>query len=292
MFDAKEMSKMTSISSHNREIQVNVDNWKRKPLLREIYKSFHETIASQLMNHNSGVVVELGSGAADITEVIPKCIRTDLFPNPWIDRIENAYDLSFQANSISNLIIFDVFHHLRYPGEALKEFHRVLVARGRVLIFEPCISLLGCLVYGLLHKEPIGYSEPIQWNAPANWSPKELDYYAAQGNATRIFLRREIDIAAFGWNIILTKRLCSISYVASGGYSKPQMYPTRALPIMQRIDKALERIPLIFGTRLLVVLEKVDSAEHQITEPLAEIAGPFKGQGVAIAPELPDKKND
>jgi hypothetical protein len=51
---------------------------------------------------------------------------------------------------------------------------------------------------------------------------------------------------------------CPLSYVASGGYSMPQMYPRRALPIMERIDKLLDRIPLVFGTRLLVVLEKID----------------------------------
>ena len=233
------MSEITGIDSHNREIHINIENWKRKPLLRDIYKSFHETIASQLTNQESGVVVELGSGIADITEVIPHCIRTDLFSNPWIDRVENAYDLSFESYSVSNLILFDVFHHLRYPGAALKEFHRVLATGGRVIIFEPCISLLGYLVYGLLHKEPIRFDEQIHWDAPSDWKPNDLDYYAAQGNATRIFLRREINVASCGWNVIMTKRLCSLSYVASGGYTMPQMYPRRALFIMKRIDKLL-----------------------------------------------------
>jgi hypothetical protein len=40
------------------------------------------------------------------------------------------------------------------------------------------------------------------------------------------------------------------------------MYPTQALPIMRRIDRALECIPQVFGTRLLVVLEKIDTAEQ------------------------------
>jgi SAM-dependent methyltransferase len=253
---------MTAINAHNKEIHINIENWKRKPLLRDIYKSFHEMIQSQLTSQVSGVVVELGSGIANITEVIPHCIRTDLFPNPWIDRVENAYALSFEAFSVSDLILFDVFHHLRYPGSALKEFHRVLATGGRVIIFEPCISLLGFLIYGPLHKEPIGYREEIQWNAPPDWNPSDLDYYAAQGNASRVFLRREHDAASLGWNVIMTKRLSSLSYVASGGFSRPQLYPDWALPIMQKIDKVLDRIPLVFGTRLLVVLEKMDFHDH------------------------------
>ncbi len=253
---------MTNIDTHNREILVNIENWKRKPLLRKVYRGFHEEIANHLTECSSGSVVELGSGVADITEVIPHCIRTDLFPNPWIDHVENAYELSFKEQSVSNLILFDVFHHLRYPGAAMNEFRRVLAPRGRVIIFEPEISLLGWIVYGLLHKEPIGFREQIQWDAPASWNPTDIDYYAAQGNAMRIFLRQEIDVGTFGWNIIIVKHLCSTAYVASGGYSKPQLYPTRALPIMQKLDQVLDCMPRVFSTRLVVVLEEIDNAEQ------------------------------
>jgi SAM-dependent methyltransferase len=252
---------MTNIDAHNQEIKENIANWKHKPLLREIYRGFHETIAGHLADRSLGAVVELGSGVADITEVIPNCVRTDLFLNPWIDHVENAYDLSFDDESVSTLILFDVFHHLRYPGTALREFHRVLASHGRVLIFEPSVSVLGWIVYGLLHREPLGLAEQIQWDAPAGWSPTDLDYYAAQGNATRIFLRREIDVRSFGWKVIMAKRLCSISYVASGGYSKPQMYPSWALPIMLRIDSVLSYMPQVFGTRLLTVMDKTNDAE-------------------------------
>lgn len=252
---------MADIDAHNQEISENLANWKRKPLLREIYRGFHETIAGYLADRSLGAVAELGSGVADITEVIPGCIRTDLFPNPWIDRVENAYDLSFDDESVSTFILFDVFHHLRYPGTALREFHRALASRGRVLIFEPCLSVLGWIVYGLLHRESLGLGEPIQWDAPLGWSPTDIDYYAAQGNATRIFLRQEVDVSLFGWKIILAKRLCSISYVASGGYSSPQMYPGFALPILRRTDSVLSCMPRVFATRLLIVIEKTDNTE-------------------------------
>lgn len=254
---------MIDIYAHNQEIQDNIANWKRKPLLREIYRGFHETIAGHLADRSLGAVVELGSGVADITEVIPNCVRTDLFSNPWIDRVENAYDLSFGNESVSTLILFDVFHHLCYPGTALREFHRVLAPGGRVLIFEPCLSLLGWVVYGLLHREPLGLREQIQWEAPAGWAPKDVGYYAAQGNATRIFLRREVDLSSFGWKVLMVKRLSSISYVASGGYSKPQIYPSCALPIMRSIDSVLSIMPQLFATRLLAVVEKTNGQIHR-----------------------------
>lgn len=247
---------MTGIETYCQDISHNLDNWKNKPLLREIYKEFHQIIADYLVHSSSGLLIELGSGAADIREVIPRCIRTDLFPNPCIDRVENAYALSFDDESVANLILFDVFHHLRYPGTALKEFHRVLEKQGRVIIFDPCLSLLGLIVYGLWHHEPLGLGKPIQWEAPAQWNPADIDFYAAQGNAFRIFLRNTVNIHDFGWQIITVKRLCSISYIASGGYSKPQLYPYRVLPLMRRLDRILSAIPLIFSTRMLIVLEK------------------------------------
>lgn len=246
---------MNDIESHDREIQTNVINWQKKPLLQKIYRGFHQSIAKQLAPCN-GLVVELGSGVADITEVIPHCLRTDLFPNPWIDHVENAYQLTFADRSLSNLILFDVFHHLRYPGVALKEMKRVLVPGGRVIIFEPCVSLLGLIVYGLLHPEPLGLNRPIHWESPIGWQPTDIDYYAAQGNASRIFVRNEVDVRALGWHLPLVQPLCSLSYVASGGYSKPQMYPTAALPIMRKIDQLLGYLPQLFATRLMIVLEK------------------------------------
>jgi len=249
--------KMT-ISKHNDEIQKNLQCWDKKPVLRKIYEAFHVLIAQHLALLPQGHVIELGSGIGNIKNVIPHCMRTDLFPNPWIDRVENAYCLSFSDASVSNLILFDVFHHLRYPGTALKEFQRVLLPKGRVLIFEPCLSVLGFLVWGLFHHEPLGRKEPIDWFAPVGWDPKRINYHAASANASRIFDNEDFEHRMDQWHIITKRRFSAISYFASGGYSKPQLYPEAAYPLMRVLDKVCDRLPFLFATRLLVVLEKRD----------------------------------
>ena len=78
-----------------------------------------------------------------------------LISQPIDRQIENAYKLSFANESVPDLILTDVFHHLKYPGTALNELHRALCKAGRVIMLEPCISALGPLVYGVLHDEPI-----------------------------------------------------------------------------------------------------------------------------------------
>src|SRR5512139_3121596 len=143
------------IDLHQELINKNSEYWNQKPLLQKLYGDFYRLIAQNLSNLPDGKIVELGSGLGNIRKVIPNCLRTDLFPNPWIDQVENVYKLSFADESISDLILTDVFHHLRYPGTALQELKRVLRKGGRVVILEPCLSALGLLVYGVLHDEPI-----------------------------------------------------------------------------------------------------------------------------------------
>jgi len=244
------------INVHQDQIQQNQEYWNRKPLLGILYGDFYRLIFKQLSALPGRKIVELGSGLGNIHDVIPDCIRTDLFPNPWIDQVENAYQLSFTDESISNLILTDVFHHLKYPGTALNELYRVVCKGGRVIMLEPCISALGLLVYGALHVEPIAVTKKIEWLAPEGWSPDNIDYYAAQGNATRIFIGKKFQPLLKNWRMVKTIRLSAIAYVASGGYSKPQLYPTALLPLIKKLEKGFDLFPALFATRLLVVLEK------------------------------------
>ena len=241
---------------HQDLIEKNHEYWNQKPLLQALYGDFYRLIARHLSKLPESKIVELGSGLGNIHQVIPNCVRTDLFLNAWIDQIENAYQLSFPDESISDLILTDVFHHLKYPGTALKEFLRVLRPGGRVIMLEPCLSALGLMVYGVFHDEPIAILKEIQWEAPQGWSPANIGYYAAQGNASRIFLGKHFRHKLCDWQKIETKRISAIAYVASGGFSKPQLYPASALPWIRRLEKGLGLFPTLFATRLLVILEK------------------------------------
>ena len=244
------------IEQHNVEIQRNREAWARKPMLREVYHKFYRQIATRIDPRISGPIVELGSGVGRIKEIIPQCVTTDLFPNPWLDRQENCYQLSFGDRSVAHLILFDVWHHLRYPGTALREFHRVLATGGRLILFEPAASFVGRLVYHFFHHEPVAVRDPITWEAPAGFTAADADYYAAQGSATRLFWWGEGRDRLTGWRVAEMCPLISFDYFLSGGFSGPQLGGRFLHSLMRGFDVVAAPLPRAFAARLVVVLEK------------------------------------
>lgn len=244
------------LEQHNIEIQRNREAWARKSMLREVYHDFYRLIATRIDPQQPGPIVELGSGMGRIKDVIPQCVTTDLFPNPWLDRRENCYRLSFADASVSHLILFDVWHHLRYPGTALQEFHRVLVPGGRLILFEPAASWLGRFVYHFFHHEPVAVREPITWTAPAGFSAEDADYYAAQGSATRLFWWGEGHDRLAGWRLHEVRPVTSFDYFATGGFSGPQFGGRFLHGLMRGLDFLASPFPRACAARLLVVLEK------------------------------------
>jgi SAM-dependent methyltransferase len=243
------------ISQHQFEIQANRNHWQRKPLLGNIYRRFYELIKTRLQR---GVSLELGSGIGQIKSFIPDCITSDLFPNPGIDRVESAYALSFEDGILNNIILFDVWHHLEYPGAALRECYRVLAPGGRVIIFEPAMGALPRAIYRLLHHEPLGFGESICWEPPVSFDLGNAPYFAAQARAWRIFHNGECSSKHLaGWRIIECTAWSDFAYLASGGFSKPALYPSFCLAWIEMLDRLLTRFhQATFAARMLVVLEK------------------------------------
>ena len=165
-------------------------------------------------------------------------------------RILQLIDPRFPQNSVSHLILMDVFHHLAAPASFFKEARRVLAPTGRVILFEPYVSWSSFPVYELLHHEPVGWRRPIDLDDTAR--PRE--YYAAQGNATRLFFLGQPRPWLPGWELFHAEAFSGFSYLLSGGYSKPAFYPARWLPRLQRVDRGLSRWPRLFGARALVGL--------------------------------------
>jgi SAM-dependent methyltransferase len=251
---------MGKLEQHQLEIQHNLGVWRAKPLLQRVYAGFYRQMLALINPAIPGRVVEIGSGIGNLKSHLPEALATDLFPNPWLELVCDGYELPFQDASLSHLVLFDVFHHLRAPNAFLREARRVLVRRaehwgaGRLILFEPFISCSSFPIYGVFHHEPIGWRQPLNC---ADSLPRPRDYYAAQGNATRLFFREEIPGWPAGWTVFHAEAFSCFHYLLSGGFSKPALYPAGWLDVIRRIDAFLSRWPRLFGARSLVGLSPV-----------------------------------
>lgn len=229
--------------------------WHSKPLLKKIYGDLYTLASTYLTDAVEGDVIEIGSGAGQIHTYMPQVIRTDIFESESIDRVEDVYRLTFDSESTSNIIMLDVFHHLRFPGDALHECRRVLSDRGRLIIIEPYVGPFSLPIYGLCHHEPLGLLRNITWHDTSESRQSNMPF-AAQAQSTRIFFGSNLKTIERDWHIVERQRLSMWRYVASGGFRKMQLYPTDWYERMAFIDRMAGILPTIFGTRFLVVLEK------------------------------------
>lgn len=245
-----------SVSQHNDEIHENRRAWTSKAALREAYGDLYRRIASAVDRSIPGEIVELGSGMGNIKGFVPDCITTDLFPNEWLDRTENLYALSNPASTVGNLILFDVWHHIEHPADALAEFRRVLSPGGRVILMEPSMSILGRFVYGLFHHEPLGLSHTFREQPSGLEAGAKTNYFAAQSSCHRLLRNRELPGLLAGWNVLRVEEIASFSYLASGGFRGPQLYPDAFIPLLHMFDRVASMVPALFAARLFVVMEK------------------------------------
>jgi SAM-dependent methyltransferase len=241
------------LAQHQVEIQGNLRSWESKPLLQKIYAGFYRRILELIDSRLDGHVVEIGSGIGSLKAYLPQAIATDLFPNPWLDVACDGYELPFRQHSLSHLVLFDVFHHLRAPNAFLCEARRALTVSGRLILFEPYVSWASWPVYGLLHHEGLAWRQPISLQEQL---PRPRDYYAGQGNATRLFFLNEIPGWPKGWEVFHAEAFSCFHYLLSGGYAKPAMYPAPWLEGFRRLDAKLSRWSKLFGGRCLVGLRK------------------------------------
>ena len=238
------------IDYKNRKIYQNKD------LIKIIYNNYYKNIKKNIYLSDKKKILELGSGGGNIKKVIKECITSDQFKNKNIDRIENIYKINFKKNSISNIILIDVFHHLQFPSLALKEIHKVLIKNGRIIMVEPAMGLIPRIVYKIFHYEPNGFNLRIKWNNIPKKIPLSNQYFAAQSIPWRAFFLKELNLKS-KYSIKLIKPFSDFAFLLSGGYSYKALYPKILYSLIKLIDKILTSISIrIFSARMLIVLEK------------------------------------
>ena len=241
---------------HKKIDSKNRKTYQNKDLIKIIYNNYYKNIKKNIYLSDKKKILELGSGGGNIKKVIKECITSDQFRNKNIDRIENIYKINFKKNSISNIILIDVFHHLQFPSLALKEIHKVLIKNGRIIMIEPAMGLIPRIVYKIFHYEPNGFNLRIKWNNIPKKIPLSNQYFAAQSIPWRAFFLKELNLKS-KYSIKLIKPFSDFAFLLSGGYSYKALYPKILYSLIKLIDKILTSISIrIFSARMLIVLEK------------------------------------
>ncbi len=242
-------------SRHEEEAKQNLRIWREKPILRAVYAQAFARIDRWIDPAIPGTIVEIGSGLGNFSEYRSGVVATDRFLQPWLNVALDGYVLPFRDGTLSHLILIDVFHHLAAPFRFFEEARRTLRPGGRVILYEPYVSVASVIPYGLLH------AEGINWRAEVNLplSDGGYGYYAAQGNATRFFFQRSDWLE--DWRIVDRQRFAAFAYMLSGGFSRAALYPRSLLPLLNRADELLSQFPRLFGARCMVLLEPVSSSE-------------------------------
>lgn len=227
--------------------------WRSKKILGRLYQKWYGLIADALRPGNT---LELGGGSGNLKEFSPDIISSDILFAPWLDAVLDAHVLPFKDESLHNIVLFDVIHHLMEPAQFFSEAKRVLTKKGRIIAMEPYISWASFFVYKFLHTEGMVWQiDPFKGGCLER---KKDPFQGNQAIPTLIFKKhKERFIKNFPrLNIISEERMDFVIYPLSGGFHNPSLCPLFLWPVLEYLEKLLRPLNRFVAFRLFVVIEK------------------------------------
>jgi SAM-dependent methyltransferase len=202
-----------------------------------------------------GRTLELGGGSGNLKEFLPEAITSDIVFESWLDAVMDAHAIPFKEESLDNVVLFDVLHHLTAPAVFFHEVERVLRPGGRVIMMEPYVSWLSYPVYRFLHAEGMKWDpDPFQDQAPEGKEPFEGN----QAIPTLLFEKhRERFLTLFPrLNVVHEQQMDTLIYPLSGGFHQASFCPLFLWGFLERLERLLHPISRFLAFRIFIVLEK------------------------------------
>ena len=233
------------------------ETWENKKILRVIYEEWYKKIIDSL-SRVEGRTVELGAGSGNFKEYMPEVISADIDKCDWLDMCFDAHNMPFENDSLANIVMIDVLHHLYNPVQFLNEAHRVLKKEGRVIMLEPFPSPFSLQIYKRFHPEPfifdVDYFSKTGLQDKDPWdSNQAIPYLLFFKNADKFS-----DDFEEKFSIVEKEKLSFILYPASGGFENKAMIPDAMISPFRILEKALTPLSSLLAFRCYVVLEKKD----------------------------------
>lgn len=234
-----------------------------KPLLKRNYvRWYRECLPAYEQTKNlPGDVIEIGSGAGFLEEIIPNLIKTDVVASPYVSKVMDATSLSYGNETLRCIFLIGVLHHIPLPAKFLKEAERCLVPGGRLVVVEPNNSFLQkFLTKNLDHYEY--FDDTIQ-----DWINGSTGRMSSANLALPwvIFRRDEVRFKK-EFPLLQIKKIryhTFLSYIVTGGMTYRSFLPGFAGPLVDLVEWLMSPWMKFLGTGMTVDLEKVESKNNE-----------------------------
>ncbi len=225
-----------------------------KRFLRKLYLEWYGDIAASLPTGEGGVL-ELGSGAGFLREVIPDLITSDIQRVPGVDLVVDALALPFGDGALRAIVMTNLLHHLSDLERFLGEAARCVRIGGVVSMIEPWVTPWSKVVYSKLHHEPFDPAAStwrLDPGGPLSSANGALPWIIFERDRQRF--RQE----APAWEIERIRRFMPFRYLVSGGVSLRSLMPGWTFGLWSGLERALGPVMGWIAMFAHVVLRRVE----------------------------------
>jgi SAM-dependent methyltransferase len=208
---------------------------RNKKFLHQLYVEWYNHFKKKIEILPEGKLVELGSGAGFVKEVIPQMLTSDVMELPNLDYVFPGEEMPFEDGSLAGIFMIDVLHHIPQPALFLKEAERVLASGGKILMNEPANSAWGRFIYRNFHHEP--FEPKGTWEIPATGPLSGANGALPWIIFERDRLRFEEEFPSL--KIESIRYHTPLRYLLSGGVSKRQLAPNFSYGIVKGFENLL-----------------------------------------------------
>lgn len=225
---------------------------RQKPFLQKVYRDWYGRMLAALPP-SDGKVLELGSGAAFLGEMIPGLITSEIVAWQGVSLVADARALPFRPGSLRAILMTNVFHHFSDARVFLREAARSVRPGGVVAMVEPWVTAWSRFVYRRLHLEPF---EP---NRKAWEFPSTGPLSGANGALPWIVFgrdRRIFESEFPEWSIERVEPFMPLRYLLSGGLSMRSLTPGFSHALWKAVEGLLSPLERQTAMFALIVLRR------------------------------------
>jgi SAM-dependent methyltransferase len=240
----KQSINTTDLNSPDRCVDIRY-TIQQKSFLKQLYSEIYNKYLACAKRSPPGSILEIGSGAGFVKEIIPHIITSDVVAYSSVDKVMDATQMDFPDKSLSCICMFGVLHHIHNTPAFFQEAQRCLIPGGRLLMIEPYLGWLSTFIYRYLHHEyydPYAESWEFESKGPVSDANIALPY---------IIFERDLRLFYKQFPMFSLERYESHSplrYWLAGGLKKWSLLPRWSYKYASWLDQKLIHLSPKWGS--------------------------------------------